>query len=1227
MVDKYGSATLVEPDSGEYRVVEVSVPAKISVLSPRASYDLTVESSSPVRRSRSRSPVKSSLKSPLRDSMTLSEVPPPCIVPTNENTNKVQHQANVHLGNPSPIIINAEEDTQSAAPSPSRGGSGEGSVAVDESAEFTWKNPNEVLSFMKYTPDFEVKEVNDEGNSYEETNSLVLEVNSDLRGGELAQDDDGKRGELKETVLHTIKPGDVEAEETVASDEQVQIQAPIDVFVNALVAEVLSDDVTQTIMTKRRATPREASEDEKYARTISLLEKTAETQRLTALREKTLDEREANLVGLEKVLKNLLAKPLDTTTTAQKVMPGSPSKGSNPNSGSIQLQSNAGDSIKPMAMRLGQGKSAPPVTRGSAKSSSFLTSSKKSKNVDWSGANLAPGASFEAELRDTSDPVELGTDTQARATLVVPGEFNPDKAQEMKQQMQDEVAETLGLDIGSVVIEDIRKGSILFDILINGDGVQFSAREKMKDLHEICSTSEGSKDGGLLARVVGITDQRGNGMRPFRTNFSRLLRGGASYMNLPVKKKIIDPSLLMEIGAGGWQLKKDVTKKGRRRSYEAFEGEHEGLVGEMGLGSGSEIPKTEEVGRGSVDLSMVLEGAEEEERAEEEEGAEEAEGAEEEEKEGGEGGGEVKDSYIEAQKSKPILTVKRRKSTMSFDGDEGAVVKESSPISKTVPVLEPEQEPQMAKITSLPKRQKFDTNFGRFLKAGDKFVKEKLTPQKERQISLGKEVAKGSSSKVEILSSGAGGVEAKKEEGGSGSGNPGAAAASAASASKETAKAEAEARKEEEEEKKRLETKALVEGVKAKAIVKERDAAQRKVKEMERQLEETRTRLENAEVLLKKQQRSMSKPPKLISVAAEFPDADYSFTSSTSDTSYSTEEDDMGVGFGIDESREIRPMKPHRAWLQKTFQFYGDEVATGTRDIILTEEKGLDRRVEDSALERENFYRDNSEIFKGVAGVGLSVDDDDDEEEEEEEDKEREKFERELDGSLMRNPKVSAWIDKVQRMTSPGRKYKTRLEGGDRDKTPERAKGGGKVSRRGEDTSPRHHLFLDRVSGLLGEPSLSPKRKGRGDEEGSVRFSKMTVDLPSEDDENGSIRSLMTEEVYSPRTSYGGGKSVGGSKNYSFTRSLNMNSSVDSSMSFSGGSWVTKGGVVVARDDKKEEYYANRLDESFEARRRIAHREGSRVRLERGGRIEEGKWRKVYEEAEAGDSDYSSDEN
>jgi hypothetical protein len=142
----------------------------------------------------------------------------------------------------------------------------------------------------------------------------------------------------------------------------------------------------------------------------------------------------------------------------------------------------------------------------------------------------------------------------------------------------------------------------------------------------------------------------------------------------------------------------------------------------------------------------------------------------------------------------------------------------------------------------------------------------------------------------------------------------------------------------------------------------------------------------------------------------------------------------------------------------------------------------------------------------------------------------------------------------------------------------------------------------------------------------------MTVDLPSEDDEDGSIRSLMTEEVYSPRTSYGGGKSLAGSsKNYSFTRSLaNLHSSVDSSVSFEGGSWVTKGGVVVARDKKKEEYYASRLDESFESGKRISHREGSRVKLERGGRTDEGKWGRAYEEAEegvAGDSDYSSDEN
>lgn len=331
----------------------------------------------------------------------------------------------------------------------------------------------------------------------------------------------------------------------------------------------------------------------------------------------------------------------------------------------------------------------------------------------------------------------------------------------------------------------------------------------------------------------------------------------------------------------------------------------------------------------------------------------------------------------------------------------------------------------------------------------------------------------------------------------------------------------------------------------------------------------------------------------------------------------------MGIGFGLEESREER-VKPHQAWLEKTLKYYGDEVATGLREPMLTEVKALERRVEDSAIERDKFYRDNSEIFKGVAGVGLSVDDDNDRDEEDEG-----RVVKDLDGGLIGNPKVSSWIDKVQKMTSPGRTYKAPAEKG--PMTPESGKV--LVPKRGGGGSPKHMEFLERVGGLLGE-NLSPKRRGRCDErseEGGVRFSKMTVDLPSEDDEDGSIRSLMTEEAFSPRTSYGGAsKSVMSSKNFSFSRSI-MNSSVESSLSLESGTWVNKrGGVVVARDSRKEAYYASRLDESFEGGgARIKHKGGdSKVKLERGARADQSRWEKLYEEAgEDGDEDYSSDED
>jgi len=690
---------------------------------------------------------------------------------------------------------------------------------------------------MKYEADVEVKE---EGQGVDR---VEMHVEEEVEREEV--EEEGR----EEAVLHVIKPKDMKSEEvTEETVNSVKIQPDVDTLLNLLVGDVLADDAVQTIMTKPGATPREASQDEKYARTISLLEKTAETQRLTAMREQSLAEREANLMGFEKTIKNLLSQPLGAT---QKLMvPGSPLKGSNPNSGSIQLQSSSGDSMKLIAARLGQGKSAPPTHRGSRNSGKFQTVVKSKPKVDWSAVNLAPGASFEAELNQSSVPVDFGTDKEARATLIIPGEYNPDKFQELKNKMEGEVAEGLELKRKSVVVEDIRKGSILFDVLIVGDGVEFSAREKMRSLHEACSAPGSAQMGGLLGRVVGIKDEVGKGIGPHRTNFSRLLRGGESFMNLPIKNTIIDPSQLMEVGVGGWQIKKDWHAGRRRRSFEAFEEEHEGRV-ERELGSGSEMPQAkDEVGRGSVDLSMVLEGCEG--------GDEEGEG---EEGGGAEEGKEI-DGYLEVQKSKPILNVTRRKSTRSFDGGNAVVTdKEEAKLVEEPPAAKVAEVAEPAPITQLPKRQKFDTNFGRFLKAGNNFVKEKLSPQKQREIALGKaEQSKIAGGNVEVVGGVGGGIEGKKDEGGSGSGRP---ESGALEKKKQTEEAE--------EERRGQQTKVLVEG----AIVKERDVARRKVQEMERQLEETKRRLQDAEVLLKKQQKSMSKPPKLISVAAEFPDADY----------------------------------------------------------------------------------------------------------------------------------------------------------------------------------------------------------------------------------------------------------------------------------------------------------------------------------------------------------------
>lgn len=228
---------------------------------------------------------------------------------------------------------------------------------------------------------------------------------------------------------------------------------------------------------------------------------------------------------------------------------------------------------------------------------------------------------------------------------------------------------------------------------------------------------------------------------------------------------------------------------------------------------------------------------------------------------------------------------------------------------------------------------------------------------------------------------------------------------------------------------------------------------------------------------------------------------------------------------------------------------------------------------------------------------------------------------------------VETWLDRVNRMTSIGAMPEHRVAEAPPPsvlKTPDR----GRVPKPAPATSPTHADFLDRASRLLGEPDLSPKRQ-------SVGMSFATVDMPSEDGD-GSVRSLGTAEVFSPRTSYAAthrtskGGSRAGDNSMLFSREvMSLRSSVDTATT--GGdsmrdSMILRGGAEgadwEARDRRgMDKYYGSRLDESFESGRRISKMKGNegKVKLSRGSRMDQGAWEKLYEEQYSGSSDDDDD--
>jgi len=1170
-VGPYGQVSAIDEQENEYRVVTVSRSAVVaSARSPGVSFDAqTVDTS---MRSRSRSPSKSPRKSPRR-SPRRSRSPrkrskSPSIASEHENdatlVNLGTHKPSMHISQPEPIFINAtqpltvegEDDATLPMPMPTLRGA----------KEFEWKNPNEVLPFMKDKED------------------EILDSKSQEHSEDVLP---------PPPVFHPVK-----LKKASEAAVPVTIDADADALLSLLINEALAEDSATAVLAAPKVVKApQPSDDERFSRAMMLLEKTAETQRLYAERENNIAEREASLVKLEQSITEALKAPY-VPLSPKKLSPPNPTSSKanvNPNSGSIQLSSSSGE-VGAMGQRLAQGHAAPGSYRANQTTSSALVSAATPKQaVNWKALTLAPGASFEAAVGSPGvvKTIDYGDDHSSTATLVVPGTFQESEVDSLKAEMQASLVQNLQLeDESSVVVEDVRHGSILFDVRIVSDGA-FSAKEKMIDLHDICNNGKGQ---GWLSRVVSVKDPSGNATTRFRTNLCRLLKGGETFKNLPLRSSI-DASEMMEVGVGGWQI--NPKRRGKPRSYEAFEGESmDGISRERVVGSGSEAPDKAMGGSGvggGVDLSMVVE-------------------------------------------------------------EDDVAVEEEAPASP---------------IRFIPPKKKFETNLGRLAFAGEEFQKQKLTPEKsadERKAGslIGGAKVEEEAEKDEKVKA----VEVENEE---------KEVEKEVEATKELVPAPAPAPAPASAPVKApatqlpADTSALVDAAERgdankvlttdanapeptaapprtsssyveEAIRKERDAAKKKIIEMEKQLEETKRKLTEAEQNMQKQKnvidrevtKRISKPPKLISVGAEFPDADYQLDSSCSDLDASTstvDSDEMGIGFGVRE--EVEPPKPHQVWLQKAKQYYGISTSQSQptqpmgAPLKMSEEKAFERRVIDGAEERNEFYRNNSSIIKGKQASTAHFDEGEDEENEENEGGYN------AGDAAAPNPGVSSWLNRVKRLTGEAHEpppfsfteehllpQQLRTQ---QQRTPPRD------PKLQQSMSPQH-AYLERVAGILKEPGLSPKKRN------PVTFSQQTIDFGSDnddEDEDGSIRSLRTEEAFSPSTSFAISENSRMSRSFRFSKTVMSSDSidtrdttdtnrlsVDTSVSLESGQWIPKS---KSSHKGKQKYYAQRLDESFESGKRFGgESSGSVANLSRAGRVEGSRWDRLYEEADS-DSSGSSD--
>mgnify|MGYP001175629811 FL=1 len=881
----------------------------------------------------------------------------------------------------------------------------------------------------------------------------------------------------------------------------------------------------------------EPSHDDKFNRTIALLEKTAETQRLTAERETRLAEREEGIVSLERSIREALRAPYRVPFLAgeREVKEEKQEKSkkektvykvsgqketTNPNSGSIQsLSGNSYTGVK---------NSVP------AKSSS--SKSTKSKILGSSSAwnSVAPGASFElASSNRDVEAFDKGGPQVSEGTLVFPGVAPSGVEERMvwRRGAVEGLEGATGVE-GLVEVVDIRSGSILIDFKIDTRQKEgFDSSVLMSKIVEAVTAGKLEVNG---IKCLGLRDVNGLEAKAFRTNFCRLLKGGEEFKSLGMRK-CVDPSGRMTATQGGW-VYNESDGDGKSESEEEMLGEPKKAF-EFGgdgtplktpvrsRGSGSERPTggedlTKGVGESveALNLSVVKEEEGEEDNTKEDEKAKE-------------------DEIIEKKKKGP----------------------KSEEDAKSIEDPKENEERKSPPVLQIPKQQKFETNFGRMLKAGDDFQKQKLA---KKPLSPVKIIASDSGGSTDNPANTASGAEPEYKVARK-------AIADAEKAEKELEEQLAAARAEiRQEEQRKLKEKLEEQENRMKTEIKhdieiEKAKSDKRLRLLEEQLSDTQKQLQQ-------QIKNNLKPPKLISVGLEFPDADISMTttetsdsSDLNDSNGSMESDDFGIGFAIKNEFEERVL-PHQAWLERTKQYLGYPTTLNSTTAAVTKEGSDKRRVESGIADRDEWY--------GKVADSISI-------------ARRNMGAREGKNSTNTEDNHLKFLDRVKAMTDSTyerkfSEYEPQFQKPNDDDYEE------------NDVSeePPHINFLKKAGNLLHEDL-------------SLVASTSSVNT-------------HTAANFSPHTSYGGNNT---SISVSMSRSM-MTKDTDTSVDTAS----TKSSQFVKGRGPPKSYFDSRVKSSINLSKSIDLKHSGR-NLGRGKRAEQGSFARLYESATSLSSDDSSD--